>query len=134
VDCIHEPSLRDSRGPDEKELEWTLRTPSPSYRTELLGKVWRKKEVNGWEGLHTRRGDSTLFDAIWTRKESEKVTGVLIMHLSGNKVFIEHRHQSNGREFDSEGTISEDSRTLSGTFWPAGSTAPILRWKATIER
>jgi hypothetical protein len=56
------------------------------------------------------------------------------MHLSGNKAFIESRQQSNGREFDYEGTISEDSRTISGTFWPPGSTGPILRWEATIER
>ena len=118
----------------ETELEWTLRTLEPSYRTERLGRVWREKEDKGWEGLYTRRGNSSLFDAIWTRKESEKVKGVLIVHLSGNKAFIESRQQSNGRELDYEGTISEDSRTISGTFWPPGSTGPILRWEATIER
>ena len=118
----------------EKELEKMLNLTPSSPSTDPLGKIWQETEDKGWRGVFTRRGDSNIFDAIWTRKKAEKVTGVLMMHRLGYKVLIESHQQSNGLKWDYEGTISEDSRKVSGTFWPTGSPGKTLQWEAIIER
>ena len=48
---------------------------------DLLGAVWEKSE-NGWGGTWTRRGDSNVFDAVWT-KGYDRVTAVLTMTQTG---------------------------------------------------
>jgi hypothetical protein len=119
----------------EKEFEQDLgRALHASYSADPLGRVWKETEDMAWSGIYTRRGNSTVFDAAWSNDKSSPVTGIIAMHLSGDKVFIESHQQSNGRKYDYLGTLSRDSRTISGTFWRTDSMGPVQQWQATIER
>ncbi|MDI3090070.1 hypothetical protein QJ133_02625 [Priestia megaterium] len=44
--------------------------------TDLLGNVWHEQE-GAWRGIWTRRGNSNIFDARWTKPGSTDVTAVL---------------------------------------------------------
>ncbi|MBT2602041.1 hypothetical protein J7E55_03060 [Bacillus sp. ISL-53] len=95
-------------------------------RVPDLGTRWDEEE-NGWRGVWTRRGNSNVFDARWTRPGVTPVTAVLRMQQQGNNVRIERRNSSDGNDCDYTGRI--EGRRVTGTYScdQGGGT-----WSATI--
>ena len=95
-------------------------------RVPDLGTRWDEEE-NGWRGVWTRRGNSNIFDARWTRPGATPVTAVLRMQQQGNNVRIERRNSSDGNDCDYTGRI--EGRRVSGNYTcdQGGGT-----WSATI--
>jgi hypothetical protein len=95
-------------------------------RVPDLGTRWDEEE-NGWRGVWTRRGNSNIFDARWTRPGATPVTAVLRMQQQGNNVRIERRNSSDGNDCDYTGRI--EGRRVTGTYScdEGGGT-----WSATI--
>ncbi|KKI91025.1 hypothetical protein WQ54_17170 [Bacillus sp. SA1-12] len=95
-------------------------------RVPDLGTRWDEEE-DGWRGVWTRRGNSNVFDARWTRPGATPVTAVLRMQLQDNNVRIERRNSSDGNDCDYTGRI--EGRRATGTYScdQGGGT-----WSATI--
>jgi hypothetical protein len=94
----------------------------------ILGTAWAEQE-SGWRGVWRRRGDSNIFDARWTKPGQSDVTAVMTVHIIGKNVKIQRIH-SNGVICTYQGVISENGRTVSGTFrCPRGRTTS---WSAEI--
>lgn len=91
-----------------------------------LGRVWEEEE-SGWRGVWTRRGNSNIFDARWTRPGATPVTAVLRMELQGNNVRIERRNGSDGNECNYIGRI--EGRRATGTYTCERGGG---NWSATI--
>jgi hypothetical protein len=104
---------------------------SSTTASDRLGRVWYVTEDGNWTGTWSRRGDSTLFDAVWYRG-NERVTGVLTMSVQGAAVRIQSRQQTNGSDVDYEGTLSADGKSIRGTLRVLGRSGDS-GWKAAID-
>ncbi|MBU6299900.1 MAG: hypothetical protein KGJ79_15815 [Alphaproteobacteria bacterium] len=101
---------------------------------DRLGRVWHEQEA-GWSGLWRRRGDSGVFDAVWTGPG--QVTATLEIKLDGSrKVKIERRNSSDGANCHYAGVFSDG-----GSYGQLGVSGqyrcgdgPLLPWSATIDR
>ncbi len=98
-----------------------------------LGRVWREQE-SGWSGLWRRRGDTNVFDAVWTGPG--RVTATLEIRFEGNDgIKIERRNSSDGVNCHYSGRISDGPshgrRMISGTY--RCGNGGIIPWSATIE-
>ncbi len=91
--------------------------------TYRLGTVWYERE-GCYNGVWTRRGDSNVFDAVWTCGDS-RVTAILTIQIRGNRVYVQRRYGSEGGDLDYRGNLSSDGTRVSGTY-----TAGY--WEATI--
>jgi hypothetical protein len=101
---------------------------------DRLGRVWREQE-SGWSGLWRRRGDTNVFDAVWTGPG--RVTATLEINFDGpDKVKIERRNSSDGNNCHYAGRFSGGSSfgglTVSGNY--RCGNGPLVPWSATIER
>jgi hypothetical protein len=107
-----------------------LSTSPASADLKSLGKVWHTTEAGGWTGTWTRRGDTSVFDAVWING-SQRVTGVFTMTVEGLMIRFQSRKQSNGHDVDYAGLISADGRSARGTLklLPSGSS---VSWEATV--
>ncbi|QGQ48709.1 hypothetical protein E6W99_25415 [Metabacillus sediminilitoris] len=95
-------------------------------RVPDLGTRWDEEE-SGWRGVWTRRGNSNIFDARWTRPGATPVTAVLRMQQQDNNVRIERRNSSDGNNCDYTGRIEGRRVTGNYTCDQGGGT-----WSATI--
>ena len=96
-----------------------------------LGRVWREQE-SGWNGLWKRRGDTNVFDAVWTGPG--RVTATLEIKFDGpNKVKIERRNSSDGNNCRYSGEFggSFGGLRVSGSY--RCGNGPQVPWSATIE-
>lgn len=101
---------------------------SPS--TVSLGRVWHEEE-NGWNGVWTRRGTSSVFDAVWTKGGSRVEAVLTIRAGGGNAVTVSRRNSSDGVQVDYTGTVDRNGHvTGRGRIVGSDSTFP---WKATID-
>jgi len=110
---------------------WRAAIETPESVVAVLGRVWSVSEDGGWIGTWTRRGDSLVFDAVWS-KGGQRVTGVLTMSVQGHTVRIQSRQQTNGNDVDYEGTLAPDSRSIQGTLRVLGSSSSS-GWRASIK-
>jgi hypothetical protein len=101
-----------------------------SPESDKLGTVWHSKEL-GWDGVWTRRGNTNVFDAVWT-KGPHTVTAVLTMEIRGSNLHISRRHGSDGVDFDYTGALVANDTKAIGSY----SAAVVFggRWEATITR
>jgi len=98
------------------------RSNPPPPRADILGSVWRVTEGDpNWTGTWTRRGTSSVFDAVWTGY-GQRSTGALTMAVSGNSVTIT---RGNGQY---TGTINGKSASGTASWYSSGQ-----RWSASIE-
>ncbi len=94
---------------------------------------WDETEA-GYTGVWTRRGNSNIFDAVWTRdgQDRRQVTAVLIIRNQGNRVFVRRTSSSDNYLCEYDGTVAADGVTVTGTMrCPGNSTA--VPWQATID-
>jgi hypothetical protein len=101
---------------------------------DRLGRVWREQEA-GWSGLWRRRGDTNVFDAVWTGPG--RVTATLEIKLDGpDKVKVERRNSSDGNSCHYAGRFSGDGPggdlSISGQY--RCGNGPLMPWSATIDR
>ena len=94
-------------------------------QTVRLGTVWYENEAS-YGGVWTRRGDSNVFDAVWTYGD-DTITGVLTMEIRGNSVNIVRLDSSGNYVFSYSGTFSLDGRSVRGSI--SGGRG---NWEATI--
>jgi hypothetical protein len=99
-----------------------------NYRYDRLGTVWYETE-GAYHGVWTRRGNSNVFDAVWTYG-SRRITGVLTIYLDGDRVTIYRHNGSDGYEYNYTGILSADETGVQGRV----SGGPFVRvaWNATI--
>jgi hypothetical protein len=76
-----------------------------------LGRRWIESEA-GWTGQWRRRGNSTTFDAIWTKPGERQVTAVMTMYVEGRSVYIERRNSSDGNNCNYSGTLINNSASV----------------------
>lgn len=116
--------------------------PAPSAApADRLGRQWRETE-SGWQGVWTRRGNSSVFEARWGSGPGA-VAAVLTISLAGNRVTIQRRSSTDGNDCDYTGTIAVDGVTVQGTYtctrqersfpW-LSAPGPPKPWRATIQR
>lgn len=92
-----------------------------------LGRVWRESEV-GWDGTWTRRGNSNVFDAVWT-KAGERETAMLTISIRGSEVSV---LRDNGRNRTCRYDGRLHGNTVQGSYRCDGSGR--LEWSATIHQ
>lgn len=97
-------------------------------RVPDLGSRWEVDEA-GWRGVWTRRGNSNIFDARWTKEGETPITAVMRFRQEGDQVFISRRNSSDGNDCDYTGTI--EGRRASGTYT---CTQGGGNWSARITR
>jgi len=93
------------------------------------GRVWRESE-SGWSGVWTRRGNSNVYDAVWTSGRGQ-VTAVMTISISGNNVRITRQNNGDNGTCDYVGTIGADGRSVSGTYSCSWQRGP-MPWNAVI--
>ncbi|MDE2164668.1 MAG: hypothetical protein KGL56_08095 [Alphaproteobacteria bacterium] len=103
-------------------------------RGDRLGRVWREQEA-GWSGLWRRRGDTNVFDAVWTGPG--RVTATLEIKFDGpDKVKVERRDSSDGNSCHYAGRFSDGGPggglSVSGQY--RCGHGPLMPWSATIDR
>lgn len=106
---------------DESE-DYSMRQPLD------LGTRWEVEE-GGWRGVWTRRGNSNVFDARWTRQGARAITAVLRMQVQDNFVCISRRNSSDGNNCQYVGKI-EGNRVTGTNVCDRGGGA----WSGTILR
>jgi hypothetical protein len=99
------------------------------YRSRL-GRVWYEQE-GPYDGVWTRRGNSNVFDAVWTWG-SNRVTSVLTINIVGNRVTVYRHRGSDGHEFTYRGTLSGNGTAVHGTV--TGGPGVVSPFSATISR
>ena len=94
---------------------------------------WDETEA-GYTGVWTRRGNSNVFDAVWTRDRQDRrqVTAVLTITNQGNRVFVKRTSSSDGYLCEYEGTVAADGVTVTGTMRCPGNSTSVP-WQATID-
>jgi hypothetical protein len=78
-----------------------------------LGTRWRVTD-GGWNGIWTRRGNSNVFDAVWT-KAGQQFTAVLTISINGNRVNVKRRNATLGGNCELNGILGVDGVTVTGT-------------------
>jgi hypothetical protein len=94
---------------------------------DRLGTVWYEEE-SGWDGIWTRRGNSNVFDAIWTAGNAAG-TAVLTITIQDDRVTVIRGNSSNGVNYTYTGTLSHFGSRVSGAYTDGKNMMP---WKATI--
>ncbi len=93
-----------------------------------IGKVWHEKE-GPWEGTWSRRGDTNVFDAVWTNPQGEKIEDQVVFESVSDHQIVLFRKGTQGRY---RGHLSEDGLKVdSGS---ADWFSPGDSWSATIEK
>ncbi|MBI4274201.1 MAG: caspase family protein [Rhizobiales bacterium] len=123
------PSLPTPAPGPTPETQVAAAPPTTPIEIDRLGRVWNEEEIGGWRGLWTRRSRSSVFDAAWQHPNGARETAVLDIKIAGNRVSIQ-RQQSKGR-CSYEGTLTDDGRTVRGTYGCAWARGPF-QWRATI--
>jgi hypothetical protein len=99
-----------------------------NYRYDRLGTVWYETE-GVYHGVWTRRGNSNVFDAVWTYG-SRRITAVLTIYLDGDRVTIYRHNGSDGYEYSYTGILSADETDVQGRV--SGGPGVRAAWNATI--
>jgi hypothetical protein len=95
---------------------------------DRLGSVWYESE-GAYTAVWTRRGDSNIFDAVWTNGV-RRVTAVLTIAMDGDHVTIYRRYGSDGYDYEYTGILSGDETRVRGRVTGGGVTR--ADWEATI--
>jgi len=90
-----------------------------------LGARWIEEE-GGLPSTWTRRGTSSVFDAIYP---TIRVTTVNTVTVSGSKVYITRTSGSDGNLCSYDGTVDPDGETITGTYKCLNGSA---LWRATV--
>lgn len=77
-----------------------------------LGSWWEVEE-GVWRGVWTRRGNSNVFDARWTRQGAAPITGVVRIDVQDQFVCISRRNSSDGNNCQYVGKV--DGNQVRGT-------------------
>ena len=97
-----------------------------------LGTRWDEFE-EGWTSVWTRRGGSSVFDAVWTSVSGQRATAVMTVNVAGTQVTVQ-REQPGYGVCTYNGTLAADGVTVSGDYtcswWPNGGTT---LWRAAIR-
>lgn len=120
-------------GREVKSIGFSVESNSPGVN--VLGRVWNESE-SGWTGTWTRRGNSSVFDAVW-RKGGGTVRALLSIRITGNRVFVSRTRSTDGYNCNYSGTLSANRRTVSGRMscLKGGRVTPRnAQWRATITR
>jgi len=88
-----------------------------------LGRIWRVRE-GPHTGTWTRRGQSTVFDGVW----SEGTRTTLTISVSGGRVTIQ---REDGCFY--EGAVQADGRSMAGTMGCPAYGSSRADWSATVE-
>lgn len=101
-----------------------------------LGNRWDVIEPFGWKGVWTRRGNSNVFDALWTNQGRQE-KALLTITINGNTVNVQRTQKSGssypGQKGTYKGVLAADRVTVTGTSsfdWAKGP----FKWQATIKR
>jgi hypothetical protein len=100
---------------------------SPPAPADRLGRVWQEQEGNGWQGVWSRRGTTTKYDASWTHPRGGHVSATLDVAIDGAAVAVV-RSSPDGSHCAYQGSLSADGSV--GGFY--GCTVR-LAWKATLD-
>lgn len=113
--------------------------PAPAGSEELalrettadasLGTVWSQSE-NGWSGVWTRRGDTNVFDGVWTQGSSRHL-GTMTITVGSNGAVRIYRRDGNGIEVDYVGTMNARGQ-VNGTA-KVRQTGVRYAWTATVQ-
>lgn len=99
------------------------------YRQPVdLGRWWQVEE-GSWSGVWTRRGNSNVFDARWTRQGATPITAVMTMNVFDRFVSISRRNSSDGNNCQYVGIIEGDRVRGTSVCNRGGGS-----WSATIQR
>lgn len=93
-----------------------------------LGQVWDETE-SGWQGVWTRRGDSNVFDAVWTHPNGSTETAVLTISLATGDITV--TRDSRGRFCHYRGVLR--GNVIDGTYECDWARGPLV-WQATIRK
>ena len=97
-----------------------------------LGVRWDEYE-DGWTGLWQRRGNSDIFDSIWTGPAGQRASAVMSIGMVGDQVTVQ-RTQPNGGTCTYAGTLGVDGLSVTGSYycswWPNGGRT---QWRASIR-
>jgi hypothetical protein len=100
---------------------------SAQFGTFDPGKVWHERE-GSFKGTWTRRGDTNVFDAVWTDDAGHEVKSEVTLESVVGRTVVLFRKDLGGRY---TGTLSDDGRlVIEGTV--SWSNAPEVRWTASI--
>lgn len=114
-----------------------MTSPLPKRQVSLplppgkLGRKWLEQEA-GWTGVWTRRGDTNVFDAVWT-KDGSQVTAVLQILIDGDNVQVSRTQDSGGNICTYQGKIQPDGITVIGTYHCTVGTSD-WKWQAVIQQ
>ena len=108
---------------------WPLASATASDNAVNLGRTWYENE-SGWTGVWTRRDDSQMFDAVWTRG-SQSLTAQLWITIQGDRVTVHRPNSSNGDKCEYTGEIA-NGNLVSGTYGCNTQPGPYS-WNATIR-
>ena len=104
---------RDGNVPGAERMKLQQRMDQSASRGCGLGTRWRGMD-GGWSGVLTRRGNSNLFDGVWTR-DGQQFTAVLTVSIDGNRVNVSRRNSTSGGDCELNGTLGDDGVTVTGT-------------------
>lgn len=113
VNIVVASSSRDDNVPGAERVKLQQRMDQSGSRGCGLGTRWRGSD-GGWNGIWTRRGNSNVFDAVWT-KDGQQFTAVLTISIDGNRVNVRRRNATLGGDCELNGTLGEDGVTVTGT-------------------
>ncbi|MEK4149733.1 hypothetical protein NST02_22055 [Robertmurraya sp. FSL W8-0741] len=108
--------------PYANQQEYLLRQPQD------LGRWWQVEE-GAWSGVWTRRGNSNVFDARWTRQGATPITAVMTVNVHDRFVSISRRNSSDGNDCQYVGIIEGNRVRGTNVCIRGGGT-----WSATIHR
>jgi hypothetical protein len=78
-----------------------------------LGTRWAVND-GGWPGIWTRRGNSNVFDGVWTK--DGQFTALLTISINGNRVNVSRRYATLGGDCElKDGILDPDGVTVTGT-------------------
>jgi hypothetical protein len=100
-----------------------------------LGDIWDDLSPGGWIGTYTRRGNSDIFDAVWTHPQYGTVTATMAVARSGSTVWVRRTDTSGpqtGRSCNFMGTLSADQRSISGSASCEWAPGP-MSWVVSIR-
>lgn len=113
---------------DFVDKTFTISTLFGAGPSDSLGGAWSEEEPGG-SGTWTRRGSSSLFDAVWTLPQGSQASATLEVARAGNSI-VAVRSQAEGRCLY-QGALAADDKSVRGDYvcsWTPGAYA----WSATI--
>lgn len=109
---------------------------SNSPAVTIYGRTWNETE-SGWTGVWTRSGYTNIYSAVWTLG-NQKVTALLTIQISGNRVYIDRTNNPpDGITCSYNGTLAANRKNVTGVYTCRNRNGVMFNnrpWQATINR